>query len=82
MRALVRTGVHRNTCREDSGKTLHVHRYLEYKDIRIGQTNVDLPEAAGVSEPITPQQCRLRDMTYSAQVRSAGSHPVCCYEVM
>ena len=42
--------------------------YLEYKDIRIGQTNVDLPEAAGVSEPITPQQCRLRDMTYSAQI--------------
>jgi hypothetical protein len=42
--------------------------YLEYTDIRIGPTNVDLPDAAGVSEAITPQQCRLRDMTYSAQV--------------
>ena len=42
--------------------------YLEYTDIRIGPTNVDLPETAGVSEPITPQQCRLRDMTYSAQI--------------
>jgi DNA-directed RNA polymerase III subunit RPC2 len=42
--------------------------YLEYKDIRIGKPDVDLPEAAGVSEPITPQQCRLRDMTYSAQI--------------
>ena len=42
--------------------------YLEYKDIRIGKPDVDLPEAAGVSQPITPQQCRLRDMTYSAQI--------------
>ena len=42
--------------------------YLEYKDIRIGKPDVDLPDAVGVCEPITPQQCRLRDMTYSAQI--------------
>lgn len=43
-------------------------RYLEYKDIRIGTPNVDVPDAPGVYESITPQQCRLRDMTYYAQI--------------
>mmetsp|Transcript_43794 Transcript_43794/g.105889 ORF Transcript_43794/g.105889 Transcript_43794/m.105889 type:complete len:1171 (+) Transcript_43794:84-3596(+) len=42
--------------------------YLEYKDIRIGTPNVDVPDAPGVYESITPQQCRLRDMTYYAQI--------------
>ncbi len=43
-------------------------RYLEYKDIRIGTPNVDVPDAPGVYESVTPQQCRLRDMTYYAQI--------------
>jgi len=42
--------------------------YLEYKDIRIGAPDVDVPDAPGVYESITPQQCRLRDMTYYAQI--------------
>jgi DNA-directed RNA polymerase III subunit RPC2 len=39
--------------------------YLQYKDIRIGE-----PAAIAdmVSESITPHECRLRDMTYSAPI--------------
>jgi DNA-directed RNA polymerase III subunit RPC2 len=39
--------------------------YLEYKDIWIGEPRSDDPK---MPKNITPQQCRLRDMTYSAPI--------------
>ncbi|KAL6518573.1 DNA-directed RNA polymerase III subunit 2 [Orobanche gracilis] len=47
------------TCREDPSI------YLRYKDVRIGKPSVMI---AGVSDQLTPQLCRLSDMTYAAPI--------------
>ena len=41
------------------------HFYLKYKDIRIGMPSM---EEDFVISPITPHQCRLRDLTYAAPI--------------
>nr|CAB3265030.1 DNA-directed RNA polymerase III subunit RPC2 [Phallusia mammillata] len=40
--------------------------YLEYLDIHVGQPDVE--ESFTVTRAVTPHECRLRDMTYSAPI--------------
>ncbi|RNA37366.1 DNA-directed RNA polymerase III subunit RPC2-like, partial [Brachionus plicatilis] len=40
--------------------------YIKYLNINVGFPDVE--EGFGVSKPITPQECRLRDLTYSAKI--------------
>lgn len=40
--------------------------YIKYLNINIGTP--DIEESFGISKPITPQECRLRDLTYSAKI--------------
>ncbi|ESO07623.1 hypothetical protein HELRODRAFT_98395 [Helobdella robusta] len=40
--------------------------YLKYKNIYVGKP--DVQEALSISHPISPHDCRLRDMTYSAPI--------------
>eukprot|EP01135_Chromosphaera_perkinsii_P003763 Nk52_evm9s255 gene=Nk52_evmTU9s255 len=40
--------------------------YLRYKDIRVGRPSAQ--EFYSINTTVTPQQCRLRDMTYSAPI--------------
>ncbi|KAL6582988.1 hypothetical protein OROMI_005066 [Orobanche minor] len=47
------------TCREDPSI------YLRYKDVRIDKPSVMI---AGVADQLTPQMCRLSDMTYAAPI--------------
>ncbi|PIN14066.1 RNA polymerase III, second largest subunit [Handroanthus impetiginosus] len=39
--------------------------YLRYKDVRIGEPSIIID---GVTEKLTPQKCRLSDMTYAAPI--------------
>uniref|UniRef100_A0A0K2TQW0 DNA-directed RNA polymerase subunit beta n=1 Tax=Lepeophtheirus salmonis TaxID=72036 RepID=A0A0K2TQW0_LEPSM len=40
--------------------------YLKYLDVRVGTPDVE--EGFNISHPTTPQDCRLRDLTYSAPI--------------
>lgn len=40
--------------------------YVKYTNISVGKP--DIEESFNVTKPISPHECRLRDMTYSAQV--------------
>jgi DNA-directed RNA polymerase III subunit RPC2 len=40
--------------------------YLEYQDIQVGMPQIK--EGQSLGKPITPHECRLRDLTYSAPI--------------
>lgn len=42
------------------------HVYLQYLDVEVGTPEVE--EMLGMRRPTTPQECRLRDLTYSAPI--------------
>ena len=42
------------------------HRYLKYLNIYVGFP--DAEEGFNITKPISPHECRLRDMTYSAPI--------------
>ncbi|TXG71432.1 hypothetical protein EZV62_000011 [Acer yangbiense] len=52
--------------------------YIWFKDVRIGQPSISRD---GINEKITPQMCRLSDLTYAAPITvdieytTLGSHP-------
>ncbi|KAK2657963.1 hypothetical protein Ddye_011015 [Dipteronia dyeriana] len=58
--------------------TVNPSIYIRFIDVRIGQPSINRD---GVNEKITPQMCRLSDLTYAAPIMvdieytTLGSHP-------
>eukprot|EP00808_Paulinella_micropora_P011541 g46876.t1 len=48
--------------------TVDPNIYLKYLDIRVQKPSVEVKQQKTINAEVTPNQCRLRDMTYSAHI--------------
>jgi hypothetical protein len=74
MRAIVMAeGNRRLTCDAD------VDWFLQYSDVRVGRPTHNVNY---VEKTLTPHECRLRDMTYSAPITVCSVTVECCFTVV